>query len=75
MGWTSLPFLPLVRQPTLVLAGSDDPIIPLVNARIMVRWLPAAQLHVYDEGHLGILTSARELGGLVSVFLTRGEQR
>ena len=31
-GWSSLPFLPLLRQPTLVLGGDDDPIIPLVNA-------------------------------------------
>ena len=30
-GWTSLPGLPFVRQPTLILAGSDDPIIPLVE--------------------------------------------
>jgi len=72
LGWTSLPFLPLVRQPTLVLAGADDPIIPLVNARIMARLLPAAHLHVYDGGHLGILTSADELGGLVSTFLAPG---
>ncbi len=28
-GWSSLPFLGLLRQPTLVLAGKDDPIIPL----------------------------------------------
>ncbi|HEX7994119.1 MAG TPA: alpha/beta fold hydrolase, partial [Streptosporangiaceae bacterium] len=32
-GWTSLPLLPLLRQPTLLLAGDDDPIIPVVNAR------------------------------------------
>jgi hypothetical protein len=25
-GWTSLPALPLIRQPVLILAGSDDPI-------------------------------------------------
>lgn len=71
LGWTSLPLLPLIRQPTLVLAGADDPIIPLINARIMTRLLPAAQLHVYDDGHLGILTRAPELGALVSRFLTQ----
>jgi len=70
LGWTSLPMLPVIGQPTLVLAGSDDPIIPLVNARIMTRLLPDARLHVYDEGHLGILTSARELACIVSGFLT-----
>ena len=40
VGWTSLPLLPLLRQPTLVLAGDDDPIIPLANAYLMARLLP-----------------------------------
>jgi poly(3-hydroxyalkanoate) depolymerase len=70
VGWSSLPALPLIRQPTLILAGNDDPIIPLVNARIMRALLPNATLHVYDDGHLGLLTSADELGPLVSRFLT-----
>jgi pimeloyl-ACP methyl ester carboxylesterase len=70
LGWSSLPFLPLIRQRTLILAGNDDPIIPLVNARIMHALIPHATLHVYDDGHLGLLTSADELGLLVSRFLT-----
>jgi poly(3-hydroxyalkanoate) depolymerase len=69
-GWSSLPALPLIRQPTLILAGNDDPIIPLVNARVMHAVLPNATLYVYDDGHLGLLTSADELGPLVSRFLT-----
>lgn len=75
VGWSSLPGLPFIRQPTLILAGNDDPIIPLVNARIMRALLPHAKLHVYDDGHLGLVTSADELGPLVSRFLTshRGE--
>jgi poly(3-hydroxyalkanoate) depolymerase len=73
LGWTSLPALPLIRQPTLVLAGDDDPLIPLVNARIMHALLPHASLHVYDDGHLGLLTAAAELGPLVSRFLTSDE--
>jgi hypothetical protein len=36
-GWTSLPRLPGLRPPTLILAGDDDPLIPLANARIMHR--------------------------------------
>ena len=68
-GWSSLPALPLIRQPTLLLAGSDDPIIRPVNARIMRALLPHATLHVYDDGHLGLITSAKELGPIVSGFL------
>lgn len=68
-GWTSLPWLPLIRQPVLILAGDDDPIIPLANARIMAALLPDARLHVYPDGHLGLLTRASDLAPLVSDFL------
>jgi hypothetical protein len=49
----------LIRQQTRILAGSDEPIIPLVNARLMRRLLPNADLLIYDDGHLGLLTRAR----------------
>jgi pimeloyl-ACP methyl ester carboxylesterase len=62
----------LIRQPTLLLAGDDDPIIPLVNARIMRRLLPDAELHIYHGGHLGLLTEAAELAPVVDRFLHRG---
>jgi poly(3-hydroxyalkanoate) depolymerase len=68
-GWTSLPFLPLLRQQTLVLAGDDDPIIPLVNARLINRLLPHSRLHVFNDGHLGLVTCAAELGPIVGSFL------
>jgi pimeloyl-ACP methyl ester carboxylesterase len=69
VGWTSLPALPFVRQPALILAGSDDPIIPLVNARIMHSLLRDATLHVYHDGHLGLVTQAHELAPVISEFL------
>ena len=69
IGWSSLPALPLIRQATLILAGTDDPIIPLVNATIMRALLPNSSLHVYDDGHLGLITAADELGPAVSRFL------
>jgi poly(3-hydroxyalkanoate) depolymerase len=68
-GWTSLPWLPLIRQPTLILAGDDDPIVPLANAKIMAALLPNASLRVYPDGHLGLLTRAGELAPVVSGFL------
>jgi poly(3-hydroxyalkanoate) depolymerase len=69
LGWTSLPFLPLLRQDTLLLAGDDDPIIPLANAKIMNRLIPNATLHVYPDGHLGLLTHAVVLAPMVAAFL------
>ncbi len=71
-GWTSLPFLPRLRQPTLILAGDDDPIIPLVNARVMHRLIRYSRLHVYHGGHLALVTDAAELAPLVDGFLAAG---
>jgi poly(3-hydroxyalkanoate) depolymerase len=68
-GWTSLPFLPLLRQPTLIIAGDDDPIIPLANARLMHRLIPNSRLHVYHGGHLGLVTEAADLAPVVDGFL------
>lgn len=69
LGWTSLPFLPLIRQPTLILSGDDDPLIPLANARLMHALIPRSQLRVYHGGHLGLVTEAAELAQVVSRFL------
>jgi len=68
-GWTSVPFLPLVRQPTLIAAGDDDPIIPLANARLMNLLIPKSRLHVYPGGHLGLVTEAADLAPVVDAFL------
>jgi len=69
-GWTSLPVLPLLRQPTLVLAGDDDPVIPLVNARIMAGLIPHARLHVYHGGHVELVLQPGLLAPLIGEFLT-----
>lgn len=45
--WSSLFALPAIRQPTLIVAGTDDPIIPIINAHIMARLLPHATLHTH----------------------------
>jgi poly(3-hydroxyalkanoate) depolymerase len=71
-GWTSLPFLPLIRQPTLILSGDDDPLIPLANARLMHSLIRRSQLHVYHGGHLGLVTEADELAPVVGRFLAAG---
>jgi poly(3-hydroxyalkanoate) depolymerase len=68
-GWSSLPFLRLIRQPTLVIAGDDDPIIPVINPRVMARLLPDAQLHLYRGGHLALVTEAPEVAPVVEKFL------
>jgi poly(3-hydroxyalkanoate) depolymerase len=71
-GWTSLPFLPRLRPPTLILAGDDDPIIPVANARIMHRLIPDSELHIYRGGHLELAADAEHLGAVVEAFLDAG---
>ncbi|TDG20079.1 poly(3-hydroxyalkanoate) depolymerase [Paraburkholderia silviterrae] len=68
-GWTSLPWLGALRQPTLVMHGNDDPIVPLTNAKILAARIPKATLHVIDDGHLFLITRAREVAPLVKRFL------
>ncbi|MDQ2849627.1 MAG: alpha/beta fold hydrolase [Actinomycetota bacterium] len=71
-GWTSLPFLGLLRQPTLVMGGDDDPIIPVANPKMQAALIPHSQLHVYHGGHLAILTEADALAPVIDAFLDRG---
>lgn len=72
-GWTSLPFLPTLRLPTLIIAGRDDPLIPLANARLMHRLIPGSRLYLHPGGHLGLVTEAAELAPVVTGFLNEGE--
>ena len=75
-GWTSLPWLRTLRQQTLVLAGDDDPIVPVANGRILTRCIPHARLHIVRRGgHLFLLDSAAEMAGLVAAFLSGDDRR
>ncbi len=68
-GWTSLPWLRRLKQPTLVMAGRDDPLVPLVNARLLARLIPDARLVTVDDGHLFMLTRPDESARLIEDFL------
>ena len=67
-GWTSIPLLPLIRQPTLVVAGTDDPIIPLANAKLLSRLLPNATVHIHDGGHVDLVVNAAEHARVIEAF-------
>jgi hypothetical protein len=41
-----------------------------VNARIIARLIPNARLHIFDDGHLGLMTSVDELAPIVHDFLS-----
>jgi poly(3-hydroxyalkanoate) depolymerase len=68
-GWSSLPWLRFLQQPTLVMAGTDDPIVPVANGRILASLIPRARLVTLDDGHLFLVTSAGKSAQIVSEFL------
>ena len=47
----------------------DDPIVPLSNAKILAARIPHATLYMIDDGHLFLITRAREVGPVVRKFL------
>jgi poly(3-hydroxyoctanoate) depolymerase len=72
-GWTSIRWLRTLPQPTLVLAGDDDPIVPLLNGRILARRIPGARLHVIrGGGHLFLLERPAQIAEVVARFLQSG---
>jgi poly(3-hydroxyalkanoate) depolymerase len=70
MGWSSIPWLWSLRQQTLILAGDDDKLVPLANAKILQSQIPCAKLHIYHGGHMGLMTQAMELAEVVEQFIT-----
>ena len=71
VGWTSLPWLRNIKQPTLILMGRDDPLVPLANGRLMARLIPRAELEILDDGHLFIVTRPEETARRIEEFLER----
>lgn len=69
-GWSSLPWLWRLHQPSLVLAGRDDPVVPLPNAQLLAALIPDATLAVLEDGHGFLLSRSREAAGLILDFLS-----
>ena len=56
-GWSSVAFLPFIKQDTLIIMGADDRLIPPSNGAIMAKLIPNARLEVLpDCGHLFLLS-------------------
>lgn len=69
LGWTSLPWLWMLPQPTLVMSGTDDPLIPVINARMLATLIPKARLELVDDGHLFVVTDPVRSAATVEAFL------
>ncbi|MBL4874723.1 MAG: alpha/beta fold hydrolase [Rhodobacteraceae bacterium] len=67
--WTSLPWLHNLKQPTQVIAGAFDALIPIANQLLLASRLPNARLKVYQDGHLLMYSLREEVGNLMVSFL------
>ena len=70
-GWTSALWLHRLRQPTLVMHGRDDPLVPPLNARLMNALIPRSELRLLDCGHMFLLTRTGECARAIDEFLNR----
>jgi pimeloyl-ACP methyl ester carboxylesterase len=50
--------------------GRDDPLVPLINGRIVARLIPNAQLEIIDDGHLFMVTQPQERAKRIEKFLS-----
>ncbi|MCF6292774.1 MAG: alpha/beta fold hydrolase [Robiginitomaculum sp.] len=68
-GWSSLPFLPFLKIPTLIMAGDRDNIVPLANAKLLKMALKYPQIYVVKGGgHLFMVSKAREIVPVMREF-------
>jgi poly(3-hydroxyalkanoate) depolymerase len=76
VGWSSHPWLRRLRQPTLVLHGDDDPLVPVANARYLARSIPGATLQVMPgAGHLLLLDEPARAARHIDAFLATAPTR
>jgi pimeloyl-ACP methyl ester carboxylesterase len=69
-GWTSHPWLGRLQHPTLVLHGNGDPIVPVVNARLMARRIPNGTLtEIARAGHMLLFDEPERAGKAILEFL------
>ena len=68
-GWSGWPWLHRVSHPTLVVAGSKDPLIPAANSRLLAWRMPNATLRIVDGGgHMLAIDQPEELAELIEAF-------
>jgi pimeloyl-ACP methyl ester carboxylesterase len=69
-GWSSLRWLPMVQQPTLVISGTADRLVPLPNAYLLAARLPNARLSLFEDwGHLLLMDGSSGAGRTIGEFL------
>jgi pimeloyl-ACP methyl ester carboxylesterase len=69
--WSSLPWLGTLRQPTLVVTGSDDRVTVPANAVQLARLIENSRLHILPgEGHLALFDPESRAQPLLADFFS-----
>lgn len=69
-GWTSIHWLHRLGQPTLILSGEDDPLVPATNARLMSMLIPNNRVHIVrGGGHLFLIHLLDDVVPVIRRFL------
>lgn len=68
--WSGRPWLHELEMPVLVMAGSEDAVVPITNSRIIASGVQDGRLEVFEGGgHLCVLRESRRSSRLVRDFL------
>jgi pimeloyl-ACP methyl ester carboxylesterase len=74
-GWTSSPWLPLLRKRALILHADNDPVIPYPNAMLLRSLIRGSSLRkISGGGHLFVLTRPEASAQDINEFLDRSDQ-
>lgn len=70
MMWSSRPWLHSLRMPVLVVAGSEDRLVPVRNGRIIASGVRDGRLEVIEGGsHVCLLQEAAHTSHIIRAFL------
>jgi pimeloyl-ACP methyl ester carboxylesterase len=70
--FSTFPIAPLIRNPVLILAGDDDPIVKIENQHILRTVLKRSELQIiHGAGHLVLMDSPAESADVIEPFLAR----
>ena len=74
MHWSAVHRAHCIRTPTLVIAGDDDRLVPVANARVLTSLIRGAQLEIVaGGGHLFLIDQAADVAPLLDRFLRSSE--
>lgn len=73
-GWTSVPILPLLDVPALILAGDEDQVVPPVNSRFLHALIQGSRMRLIPGGgHLFMFSHRAQFLHEVNKFLALNE--